>query len=46
MFGKKKAKKPEEKGVVCQMCGLNCGDKFSLDRHIDWVHTVGKRAST
>jgi hypothetical protein len=40
MFGKKK--KPEAKGAVCQQCGLECGDKFSLERHIDWAHRAGQ----
>jgi hypothetical protein len=44
MFGKKK--KPEEKGAVCQTCGLDCRDKSSLHRHIDWVHIVGKSPAT
>jgi uncharacterized membrane protein YvbJ len=39
MFGKKK---PQEKGAVCQQCGLDCGDKSSLARHIDWAHQAGK----
>jgi hypothetical protein len=36
MFGKKK--KPEEKGGVCQTCGLDCRDKSSLARHVEWAH--------
>jgi hypothetical protein len=42
MFGKKK--KLEEKGAVCQKCGLDCGDKSSLDRHADWAHKDRKTA--
>jgi uncharacterized C2H2 Zn-finger protein len=40
MFGKKKIKTPEEKKVVCQECGLDCRDKSSLERHINWAHTA------
>ncbi len=38
MFGKKKIKTLEEKKSVCQICGLDCRDKLSLERHIDWAH--------
>lgn len=41
MFNKKKTKIMEKK-AVCPTCGLDCGDKFSLERHIDWVQAVGK----
>jgi hypothetical protein len=41
MFGKKK-KILEEKKVVCQICGLDCQDKLSLERHIDWAHQKQK----
>ena len=36
LFGVKNTKKTVEKEVVCQTCGLDCGDKFGLERHIDW----------
>jgi hypothetical protein len=42
MFGKKPPKSIETKKAVCQLCGLDCGDKFSLVRHIDWVHNEQK----
>jgi hypothetical protein len=42
MFNKKKTKITLEKKAVCPTCGLDCGDKFSLERHIDWVQAVGK----
>jgi hypothetical protein len=38
MFGKKKPKTIEEKKAVCATCGLDCRDKSSLERHIDWAH--------
>jgi hypothetical protein len=38
MFGKKKMKTPEEQNSICPICGLDCRDKLSLERHIDWVH--------
>jgi hypothetical protein len=38
LFGKKKPKTAEEKNVICQICGLDCRDKFSLERHVDWAH--------
>jgi hypothetical protein len=38
MFGKKKTNTPEEKKAVCQICGLDCRDKLSLERHLDWAH--------
>ena len=40
MFGKKK--KSEANGAVCQICGLDCHDKSSLARHIDWAHLAGQ----
>ena len=40
MFGKKKIKTPEENKAVCQECGLDCRDKSSLERHINWAHTA------
>ena len=42
MFGKKNIKKPQGNEVVCQMCGLDCRDKGSLERHMDWAHAVAK----
>lgn len=39
MFGKKKTKTLEDKKAVCQECGLDCRDKLSLERHINWAHT-------
>jgi hypothetical protein len=42
MFGKKKIKTLEEKKSVCQICGLDCQDKLSLERHIDWAHKEQK----
>jgi hypothetical protein len=41
MFNKKKIQ-IEQKKAVCQVCGLDCGDKSSLERHIDWVHATAK----
>ena len=49
MFGKKKTntpiKIPEETNSVCQICGLDCRDKLSLQRHIDWAHKEQKTPS-
>ncbi len=38
MFSKKKMKTAEEKKYLCQIGGLDCRDKLSLDRHVDWAH--------
>ncbi len=45
MFGKKKEKVPEEKKAVCPICGYDCGDKSSLERHIDWAHKDQKNST-
>jgi hypothetical protein len=34
----KKKKMPEANKSVCHICGLDCGDKSSLERHLDWAH--------
>ena len=39
---KKKNKAAEEKNFVCQNCGLDCFDRVSLERHIDWAHQDNK----
>ena len=44
LFGAKNTKKTVEKEAVCQTCGLDCGDRFSLERHIDWGHKLTKSA--
>jgi hypothetical protein len=46
MFGKKKVKTPEEKKAVCQICGLDCYDKLTLERHVDWAHKEQKSPVT
>ncbi len=37
-FGKKKSPEQAKPKSVCQYCGLDCGDKMSLERHLDWAH--------
>jgi hypothetical protein len=34
----KKKKTAEANKSVCHICGLDCGDKSSLERHLDWAH--------
>jgi DNA-binding CsgD family transcriptional regulator len=36
----KNTKKTVEKKAVCETCGLDCGDKFTLELHIDWGHSL------
>jgi len=38
MSDKKKIKVSEENKYICQSCGLDCRDKVSLERHLDWAH--------
>jgi hypothetical protein len=44
MFGNKKSKVPRPKEAICEFCGLDCHDKDSLERHLDWVHKDQKSA--
>jgi len=38
----KKKKMLEANKSVCHICGLDCRDKTSLERHIDWVTKTRK----
>jgi hypothetical protein len=38
MFGSKKTKVVQDRKVICEHCGLDCQDKESLQRHLDWAH--------
>jgi hypothetical protein len=42
MFGNKKSKVMRTKESVCEVCGLDCYDKDSLARHMDWAHKEQK----
>ena len=42
MFGKKKPKTVEEHKAICEICGLDCRDKDSLQRHLEWAHKEQK----
>jgi transcription initiation factor TFIIIB Brf1 subunit/transcription initiation factor TFIIB len=44
MFGKKKGKTQEQAKTVCEICGLDCRDSSSLDRHMEWAHRDQKTA--
>jgi hypothetical protein len=44
MSDKKKIKGAEENKFICQNCGLDCRDKVSLERHLDWAHKDPKNA--
>jgi len=44
MFDKKTKKNAEDKSNVCQICGLDCRDKVSLERHVDWAHKAQKNS--
>ena len=44
MSDKKKTKGSEENKFICQNCGLDCRDKVSLERHLDWAHKDPKNA--
>lgn len=43
MFGKKKPQITPPKDFHCAVCGVDCSDQISLDRHIGWAHQ-GKKA--
>jgi hypothetical protein len=45
MFGKKKTNIQEGMKAVCQICGLDCRDKSSLERHVDWAHKEQRTTS-
>jgi hypothetical protein len=45
MFGSKKTKGQPVKKAVCELCGLDCQDKESLQRHLDWAHKDQKDPS-
>lgn len=38
MFWKKKGKSAAEKEIKCNVCGVECFDQNSLERHLEWVH--------
>jgi len=38
----KKRKMAEANKSVCHICGLDCRDKSSLERHLDWAHKTRK----
>ena len=41
---KKKINEAEENKFICQNCRLDCHDKVSLERHLDWAHKDPKNA--
>ncbi len=41
MFNKK-VKAPANRTAICSKCGLECLDKDSLDRLVDWAHQEQK----
>jgi len=40
MFGKKKAMASQNYNFYCQVpgCGVNCLDRETLERHMNWAH--------
>jgi hypothetical protein len=40
VFGKKKAMAPRSENFHCQVpgCGVNCLDRETLERHMNWAH--------
>ncbi len=44
MFNKK-VKAQANRTAICSMCGLECLDKDSLDRHVDWAHREQQAAA-
>ena len=45
MFWKKKEKPTANNGIKCNVCGVECFDQHSLERHMDWVHKEAKIAA-
>lgn len=38
MFGKKKSVMVQVKDFHCGLCGIDCVDQVSFERHVVWVH--------
>ena len=42
MFWKKKENQGANKEIKCTICGVECFDQNSLERHLEWVHKEAK----
>ena len=42
MFGKKKTVIAQVREFRCGVCGLDCVDQHSLERHAGWSHAVAE----